>query len=165
MPRDIYLEMMQEAHNLKASWESVLQPLVQAEGLTPLQLVLLLGVAERRISNINGVCHELDMGQGNASTLCKRLEADGFLTRTRSRDDERIVLLTLTERGRAAVARVGSRLAAYSKSMTQRFPEKMEAILSGLRIANELLRLLAAEQAALPDSGETRTDAKKENAC
>ncbi|WP_456292674.1 MarR family winged helix-turn-helix transcriptional regulator [Pseudomonas sp. AK106] len=38
---------------------------------------------------------------GSLTPLLKRLEAEGLIRRTRSREDERVVLLTLTEQGKA----------------------------------------------------------------
>jgi DNA-binding MarR family transcriptional regulator len=38
---------------------------------------------------------------GSLTPLLKRLEAEGLLSRTRSREDERVVIVELTEQGRA----------------------------------------------------------------
>ena len=38
---------------------------------------------------------------GSLKPLLKRLEAEGLIRRTRSKEDERVVLLTLTEQGKA----------------------------------------------------------------
>jgi DNA-binding MarR family transcriptional regulator len=47
----------------------------------------------------------LQLDSGTLSPLLKRLEANGFVRRERSRDDERLVEVTLTESGRTLEAR------------------------------------------------------------
>jgi MarR family transcriptional regulator, organic hydroperoxide resistance regulator len=47
----------------------------------------------------------LQLDSGTLSPLLKRLEANGFVRRERSRDDERLVEVTLTESGRALQSR------------------------------------------------------------
>lgn len=39
------------------------------------------------------------MNKGNCSTMCKDLEKQGYLTRSRNREDERVVCLSLTDKG------------------------------------------------------------------
>lgn len=46
---------------------------------------------------------QLGIGQSAATTACQRLARQGLLTRTRATDDERVVLLALTEAGRKRV--------------------------------------------------------------
>ena len=141
------LQLIRESRNIKAACMEFLSPLVQAEKLTHLQLFVLTGIAEGEVDNINSLCRWLDIGQGNASTLCKRLEEEGFLHRSRSRMDERIVLLRLTERGRAAVSHIQAELAACCKYLLASRPEQMQAVLDGLRTANGLLAVLAERRA------------------
>jgi DNA-binding MarR family transcriptional regulator len=47
----------------------------------------------------------LQLDSGTLSPLLKRLEANGFVRRERSRDDERLVEVTLTESGRTLESR------------------------------------------------------------
>ena len=47
----------------------------------------------------------LQLDSGTLSPLLKRLEANGFVRRERSRDDERLVEVTLTDGGRALESR------------------------------------------------------------
>ena len=65
------------------------------------------------------------MGQANTSTLCKKLERSGYLTRTRGEQDERIVTLALTGDGRQALDRTGARLARYS-ALLERLPASVK---------------------------------------
>src|ERR1700761_7344006 len=63
-----------------------------------LVLVLLWDSDNRAVRDL-GECLQLD--SGTLSPLLRRMEQAGFLDRARSAQDERIVVVSLTERGRA----------------------------------------------------------------
>ena len=90
---------------LKTKTARLLEPVVQAEGLTPLQARVLLQLC-RRDAAVGDISEISGMGQANASSLCKKLEKEGFLTRRRSCPDRRVVTLSLTPRGREAMDRI-----------------------------------------------------------
>ena len=80
---------------LKTKTARLLEPIVQAEGLTPLQASVLLHLA-RQDAAVGSISEVTCMGQANASSLCKKLEQGGFLTRSRGAADGRVVTLSLT---------------------------------------------------------------------
>lgn len=43
--------------------------------------------------SLNRLAKVMDMNNGNVSTLCKKLEQQGYLTRERRADDERFITL------------------------------------------------------------------------
>jgi len=63
-----------------------------------LVLVLLWDSDDRAVRDL-GECLQLD--SGTLSPLLRRMEQAGFLDRARSAQDERVVIVSLTERGRA----------------------------------------------------------------
>ncbi|WP_054012192.1 MarR family winged helix-turn-helix transcriptional regulator [Arthrobacter sp. ERGS1:01] len=70
-------------------------------GLTyPQYLVLVLLWTHRSLA-VKEVAEHLKLDSGTTSPLIRRLEARGFLTRERSADDERAVIVSLTDAGAA----------------------------------------------------------------
>ena len=90
-------------------------PLLADAGLTyPQYLVMLvLWEADPEARTVGQLGEALDLDSGTLTPLLKRLEADGLVTRRRDPDDERRVLVGLTEAGlrlRRTVAAVPGRL-------------------------------------------------------
>lgn len=79
----------------------VYKPLLQALGLTYPQYLAMMVLWEQEGLTVGEVSTRLLTDPGSLTPLLKRLEAEGFISRTRSKDDERVVLLHLTEQGRA----------------------------------------------------------------
>lgn len=55
------------------------------------------------VNNLSLLNKELGVGQANASTICKKMEKSGFITRVRASDDQRIVNFYLTEKAELAL--------------------------------------------------------------
>ena len=117
--------------NLKMKISRLVDPVVQAEGLTQLQCCVLLQVAQG-YSSVGAVSERAQVGQANTSTLCKKLEQSGYLTRSRAPEDERVAVLSLTEQGQAALCRIGQRLREYEKLLNALPPQTKEDIVKGL---------------------------------
>jgi DNA-binding MarR family transcriptional regulator len=84
---------------------SCYRPLLDALDLTYPQYLVLLVLWERGDTTVTGIGHELQLETGTLSPLLKRLEAAGMITRRRREGDERSVLVSLTDAGRALEAR------------------------------------------------------------
>ena len=87
------------------------RPVLTEMNLTyPQYLVLLVlweassATGEGRVT-VGQLGERLQLDSGTLSPLLKRLEANGFVHRERSRDDERIVEVTLTDGGRTLESR------------------------------------------------------------
>lgn len=79
----------------------VYKPLLQALGLTYPQYLAMMVLWEQDGLTVGDVSNRLLTDPGSLTPLLKRLEAEGLISRTRSKQDERVVLLRLTEQGRA----------------------------------------------------------------
>lgn len=76
------------------------RPILTEMNLTyPQYLVMLVLWEEDRVT-VSRLGDRLQLDSGTLSPLLKRLEANGFVRRERSADDERIVDVTLTPAGR-----------------------------------------------------------------
>ena len=76
---------------------------VRENEVTPQQSWLLHQLRRREKLTIGEVAEALGVSQSSATTACKRLELAGWITKSRSIDDERVVEVSLTEAGTAKV--------------------------------------------------------------
>ncbi|WP_342624716.1 MarR family transcriptional regulator [Pseudomonas alkylphenolica] len=79
----------------------VYKPVLQQLGLTYPQYLAMLVLWEQDGLTVGEISQHLLTDPGSLTPLLKRLEAEGLLKRTRSREDERVVLVHLSEQGRA----------------------------------------------------------------
>lgn len=72
-------------------------PLLEPLGLTFPQYLVLVELTSQSPRSVGELGAKLGMEPGTITPLLKRLEASGFVTRTRDRTDERRVLIDLTD--------------------------------------------------------------------
>ena len=75
-------------------------PLLKEIGLTYTQYIVFLVLWEKDGQTVGEIGEKLMLDNGTLSPLLKKMEAAGYVKRTRSAEDERIVVITLTEEGR-----------------------------------------------------------------
>lgn len=75
------------------------KPLLEPHGLTFPQYLVMLELFNDAPRTVGDLGARLAMDTGTITPLLKRLEAAGRVTRTRDRNDERRVLIALTETG------------------------------------------------------------------
>ncbi|WP_331373674.1 MarR family winged helix-turn-helix transcriptional regulator [Sinorhizobium chiapasense] len=92
------------------------KPLLDRFGLTYPQYLVLLALWQQDKMTVKRIGEEMGLDSGTLSPLLKRLEAAGYVTRLRDRDDERQVIVSLTERGRSLKAEAFGILADISKA-------------------------------------------------
>jgi DNA-binding MarR family transcriptional regulator len=79
---------------------SIYRPLLEPMGLTHPQYLVMLALWGETPLPVGRIGAMLQLDSPTLSPLLKRLEAAGLITRTRSGEDERQVLIDLTEQGR-----------------------------------------------------------------
>ena len=87
-------------HSTSLLMTKVYKPLLQALGLTYPQYLAMLVLWEQDGLTVGEISQRLLTDPGSLTPLLKRLESEGLLKRTRSREDERVVLVQLTDKGR-----------------------------------------------------------------
>ena len=80
---------------------NIYTPLLKPLNLTYTQYIVFLVLWESDGITVGNICEKLMLDNGTLSPLLKKLEKEGFLERRRSADDERVVLISLTEKGKA----------------------------------------------------------------
>lgn len=138
------LQSLEVFQNIKTKIGRTVDPVVQAEGLTPLQCCVLLQIAQGYTS-VGAASEQTQVGQANTSTLCKKLEQAGYLTRSRSPEDERVAVLSLTDRGQDALKRIGQRLQEYEKILCGLPDQTKEDIMKGLAAIDRALDYLSEQ--------------------
>ena len=88
-------------HSTSLLMTKVYKPLLQALGLTYPQYLAMMALWEEDGLTVSEISSRLLTDPGSLTPLLKRLEAEGLLSRTRSREDERVVVVELTAAGRA----------------------------------------------------------------
>ena len=77
------------------------KPFLDPLGLTYTQYVTMMALWEQDRVSVSALGRQLFLDSATLTPLLKRLESHGYLTRERSRQDERSVIITLTQAGRA----------------------------------------------------------------
>ena len=76
-------------------------PFLKELGLTYTQYIVFLGLWEKDGITVGEICEKLMLDNGTLSPLLKKMEKEGYVTRKRSSKDDRVVLISLTDEGRA----------------------------------------------------------------
>jgi MarR family transcriptional regulator, organic hydroperoxide resistance regulator len=85
------------------TWRLASHPVVKGT-ITPEQYWLLRRLKRRGALPVSELARGINITNGSATTATKRLERAGFVTRERQDADQRVVLVSLTADGNAAIA-------------------------------------------------------------
>ena len=141
MNEDDRISILTVFQTLKNKTARLLDPIVQVEGLTRLQAGVLLYLAQQDAA-VGDISEATCIGQANASSLCKKLEQGGFLTRSRGRPDGRVVTLSLTQKGQETTQRIQRRLDHYLELLGALPDGTQEELRRGFQAANQMLDYL-----------------------
>lgn len=84
------------------AFNRVYKPLLDKLGLTYPQYLVILALRHEDGLTVGALGDRLFLESNTLTPLVKRLEAAGFVTRRRDSDDERVVRVSLTDKGRQA---------------------------------------------------------------
>jgi MarR family transcriptional regulator, organic hydroperoxide resistance regulator len=122
---------------------SIYRPLLEPMGLTHPQYLVMLALWGETPLSVGKIGSLLQLDSPTLSPLLKRLEAAGLITRTRSGDDERQVLIDLTQAGHALRQRALAIPPAVVAKLGMEIPE-LEAL------HGALTRVIAAARGTEP---------------
>jgi DNA-binding MarR family transcriptional regulator len=112
---------------------------MRPHGLTAVQWAPLLIISRGGNPTAASLARDLNTDTGAMTRMLDRLEAKGLLTRSRSAQDRRVVVLTLTDQGRELTTRIPYHLASvYNHQLTGFTNEEFQQLKGFLRriIAN-----------------------------
>lgn len=93
------------------------RPILKDIGLTYPQYITMMALWEKDEQTVSQVGKILQLDNGTLTPLLKRLEAKEFLVRKRSHDDERIVKIFLTEKGKKLKSKAANIPSDLAKAM------------------------------------------------
>jgi DNA-binding MarR family transcriptional regulator len=125
---------------------AIYRPLLEPHGLTHPQYLVLLALWDRSPRSVRDIGETLRHEPATLSPMLKRLEALGYLTRTRNAADERSLAVDLTAKGRT--------LRAEAEKIPYRVVEELGMDLDRLEQLHAALSLVLAATQKTP--GETR---------
>ena len=76
-------------------------PLLKPLGLTYTQYITFLVLWEQDGITVGELCDRLMLDNGTISPLLKKMQQEGYIEKHRSETDDRVVMITLTEKGRS----------------------------------------------------------------
>ena len=78
---------------------SLYTPFFKPLGITYTQYLVFMVLWEKDGLSVSELCDRLLLDSGTVTPLLKKMEGAGYVTRTRSSEDERVVLVHLTKKG------------------------------------------------------------------
>ncbi|WP_339778353.1 MarR family transcriptional regulator [uncultured Thalassospira sp.] len=87
-------------YSTNLAYSQVYRPVLEQLGLTYPQYITIITLSEKDGQSIKSLSEKLFLEPSTITPMVKRLEAMGYVTRTRDIHDERSVLVSLTEEGR-----------------------------------------------------------------
>ena len=131
----LILDLWEWSRRMAETTNCLIRPLAGRYGLTPMQLRLLLLLWPDRKRAAGALAREALTPVSNVSLLSRFLEEEGFVTRIRNPEDQRVCLLELSPAGRLVVMEITGQLHERISGTTGgRDPDILEAmeILSSL---------------------------------
>ncbi len=101
-----------------AAYTPYLKPL----GLTYTQYIVFMVLWEKGSVNVGQLGGILHLDAGTLTPLLKHLEKDGYVTRERSKEDERVTIVNITKKGEALKEKckdIPLKIASETKGMTE----------------------------------------------
>lgn len=142
LPMEFRMEVCKRMRQIKLEMDKFMEPLLAIEGLTTLQMLVLSEIYMGNAESVGSLVRQMNIGQANASTLCKKMEQDGFIRRVRASEDERIVRLALTDKGKGAIENLEKAFSTLDPFLAAYPPQKLKHILEGMQDMGELIHAL-----------------------
>ncbi len=122
------------------AFNRIYKPLLDPYGITYPQYLTLVALSSRESQTVSELGETLHLESNTLTPLIKRLEAAGLVTRTRDRQDERVVRLDLTEAGSALAETALGCVPAAVLEATGMERTALEALNDELRVLSNALR-------------------------
>jgi DNA-binding MarR family transcriptional regulator len=110
------------------------RPFLDAVGLTYTQYITMMVIWEVRKINVKELGDRLFLDSGTLTPVLKSLEAKGYITRNRSKEDERILIVEITE--------TGEKLKERAAEIPNKVSQRLKIALDDAKTLNSLLQKL-----------------------
>ncbi|WP_239762288.1 MarR family transcriptional regulator [Mammaliicoccus sp. I-M35] len=88
------------AYNVSRLFAQFYEKELKSFGLTYSQYLVLLSLWEENPQTLHSIGHKLDLSSNTLTPLLKRLEQSGWVTRQKSDQDKRQLIVSLTQKGK-----------------------------------------------------------------
>jgi DNA-binding MarR family transcriptional regulator len=132
------------AREIRTEMIKAFTPILNEVGVTEHQASIIMAIKDGDFHTISKLAERLNANQGNFSNTCKKVEQSGLIIRKRSKEDERVVTIELTELGEQKVNELCKGLEKmFQKS--QSTSAQMEMIIAGCTEALNLLHKINSQ--------------------
>ena len=103
-------------------------PYLKPLGLTYTQYIVFMVLWDKESVNVGQLGSILHLDAGTLTPLLKTLEKEGYVTRERSKEDERVTIVTITQKGNALKEKckdIPGKLASEGSSLTPKEAEEL----------------------------------------
>lgn len=127
----VFAECMRQAY----------RPVLEEYGLTMMQTRIIMEISQNQHSTVGSLGAVIGLSSGNASSMLKKLEKAGFVKRIRDPEDERCVVLTLTETGKETIRKIEAALESkYGPFLESKTEAEFEEIISEMKNLSSFIR-------------------------
>ena len=128
------------------------KPLLDELGLTYTQYIAIVALWEQDNQTVSGLGEKLFLESNTLTPILKKLEQMGYLRRQRAAADERHVLISLTDAGRALRDKLGGRNLVQASGLSpEEFPKLQKAVVS---LRNNLIKSMQDAPSPSPAARE-----------
>lgn len=136
---------------VKKKIDKFIQNEVVDKDLTKMQAVILLSIQNEDKcevgKNVNDIVNELELNQGNTSSIIKKLESMGLVKKTRKKDDERKVNIVLTDKGKDKVCQMQEKMVRIQEKIKTTYDAaKLNKIINGIKELEDLLDFVSSKE-------------------
>lgn len=140
--RILNLDIYQIIREIYRKVDYLMFPISNKYDLTIMKTKVLLEIFNKGTLSIGELGNSLGIAGGNISNMCKTLEKEGYLNRTRSTEDERVVTVKLTEVGHTTIQSILNETKEKFANQAAIPDEEFNNLMNGLDSLNKYLDIL-----------------------
>ena len=111
------------------------------------QCRILFCLEETQPVTVSALSRQMGIAPGNLSPLCKRMEGAGLLLRRRGQEDERVVEILLTDKGRSCLEKIKNQInLCYAPVLEELSSQQLEQIAQDVLWMEQLLKKIHQTQ-------------------
>lgn len=142
---DFKYAILEYTRKINENTNKSFNPVFAEYGLTMLQGRILMELFHFGRLSIGNLAESINAAGANVSAMCKKLEKMGYLYRFRDKEDERVVQVDLTEKGREILLKINGKLnELISWEFSREGEEAFYEIIRGLDKLNKILERIVS---------------------
>ena len=123
-------QIMRSIFDLVLTFSKMLNFNNEIENLRAIELYVLLYVAQRGSQKMSELAQAFSMTKSNITFLVDSLEQKGFVMRSRSNEDRRVVMIELTQKGQQIYKQILSDFSKLIDKVTSQIPSQDLAVMA-----------------------------------